>query len=745
MNATPETQAPTAAQDDPARRVRQREAWMEAMLAVARHYRVECSAESLRVAVLWNGEAEEEAALRQMARQAGLHLSFAAPDVSAISVWRLPLVARFKDGQVAVLQSLDGEGRVGLSYSGDRGLASTLGLDELQARLETLAVLRPARAVPDARVDDYIKPYEPGWFRRIVLRDLRPYGHVMLASLAANVLALAGVLFSMQVYDRVVPAQSYPTLYVLFGGVLLAVAFDFVLRRLRIRVIDMLGKRADLRVSDRVFGHALRVKNSARPASTGTFVSQLRELEQVRELLTSTTVTALADLPFFLLFLLVFWYIGGALVLVPLGALVLLIIPGLLAQPRLREYAQESMRDGSLRNAMLVEAVQGMEDIKVLQAEPRFQNQWGHYNTVTADANLRLRSLTGTLTAWTQNVQTAVFAVVVFFGAPMVMEGDLTTGSLVAASILASRMMAPMAQITQVMSRWQQAKVALRSLNHIMQLPVDHPEHERKVHRPSLAGYLDLQQAVFRYTEETPPALQVRSLKIDPGEKVAVLGRNGAGKSTLLQALSGMLEPVAGEVLLDGVRMSHLDPADVRRDVGVLTQNARLFHGTLRENLLLGAPLASDADIQRALAVSGADEFVRRLPKGLDHLVLEGGLGLSGGQRQGLLLARLVLRDPRVVLLDEPTASLDEAAEKKLIRHIRSAWKDRTVVVATHRASVLAAVDRIVVVEGGAVTLDGPRERIMAELAERSRRHAAAARPAAEGKSAGAGPQQVTA
>ncbi|WP_193075056.1 type I secretion system permease/ATPase [Pseudomonas sp. FME51] len=692
--------------------------WIDAVLAVARHYRLDCSEENIRLEAAWSEGRPLAEVLGRLARQIGLSCRVSAFDAGQLTPWRLPLAVELDDGQMAVVESIAGDGQLSVLLSGDGGLRSTLPREQLLARARTMVVLRPARAVPDARVDDYIKPYQPHWFRSIALGDLRPYGHVMLASLMANVLALAGILFSRQVYDRVIPAESMATLYVLFGGVLVAMVFDFVLRCARVRITDLVGKRADLVASDRVFGHALRIKNSQRPRSTGTFISQIRELEQVRELMTSTTVTALADLPFFFLFCGILWYIAGPLVWVPVAALLLMVLPGLLMQKPLRRLAGEAMRESSLRSAMLVESVQGIEDIKSLQAEQRFQHQWNHYNAVTADVNLRLRFLVNTLGVWTYSLQNGVFALVVLFGAPLVMSGDLTVGSLVAASILASRMMAPMAQVTQVLSKWQQAKLALVSLDNIMELTVDDPGAERRIHRPAIAGNFALRQAVFQYGEGAPPVLRVEQLDIKAGERIAVLGRNGAGKSTLLQALAGMIEPSTGEVMVDGVRLSHIDPADVRRDLSLMGQNARLFHGSLRDNLLLGAPDASDDELLSALEVSGAGDVVKKLPGGLDHMIQEGGLGLSGGQRQTLLLARLLVRQPRVLLLDEPTASFDEVAEKRFIQRLGPWLQGRTLIVATHRQSILSLVDRIIVVDNGQILRDGTKQQILGRLAQ---------------------------
>lgn len=716
--ASPEPQpgARAEAAGEPATGHRLRTGWCNAVLMVAAHYQLNASPEHIRLASQWNDAAPIEDQAREMAREAGLSLQLVQPRLADLSPWRLPVVVQLDDGQVAVVTALGEDGgSLTLAMSGDGGATTVHAREELQPHVRRLAVLRPLQSARDPRIDEYIAPVEDNWLRRLVLVDWRPYAHILIASFVTNLMALAGVIFSMQVYDRVVPAQSMPTLYVLSGGVLLSLVFAWVMRDARMRITDLLGKRADLRISDRVFGHALRVKNSARPRSTGVFVSQIRELEPVRDMLTSTTIAAAADLPFFLLFCVIFWFISGWLVLVPLAAFLLLMIPSLLAQPRLRELAQTGTREASLRNAMLVEAVQGIEDIKVLQAEQRFQNQWNHYNAVNADSGLQLRDLLNRLNNWMQTVQGGAFAVVIFFGAPHVIAAEISTGVLVASSILVSRMLAPLSSLTAVLNRWQQAKIAARSLDQLMKLPVDDPQDATCVHRPALRGAFELRDATFSYDGENP-ALTVKALKIAPGERIALLGRNGAGKSTLLQALSGLMEPVAGAILLDDVQLSHIEPADVRRDVGLLTQNARLFHGTLRENLKLGAPLASDEQLLAALSAAGALAYVQRLPLGLDHPVMEGGLGLSGGQRQGILLARLLLREPRVLLLDEPTTALDDATEAEVIARLRQLPADHTLVVATHRLAVLEAAERILVVDGGTIVMDGPKAEVLARL-----------------------------
>ncbi|MGO3127718.1 MAG: type I secretion system permease/ATPase [Luteimonas sp.] len=691
--------------------------WIDAITAAARHYRLDCSPERLRLAAQWDASTNFESALALVARQAGLGARFVNLADTDLNAWRLPMVVRLAGGQVGILETIDENGMVGARLMGDDGLPTAFERSRLLDEIELAVILRPLGGGRDARIDSYVAPYKGDWFRRIILHDFRPYGHVMLASLVANIMALSTIVFSKQVYDRVIPAQSYPTLYVLFVGVMLAMGVSLMMRVMRGRVTDILGKRADVRISDRVFGHAIRLRNSARPRSTGTFIAQLRELEQVREMITSSTVLAIADVPFFLLFLLVFWIMAGPLVWIPPVALVVMILPSLLMQKRLAVLSQASMRESSLRNALLIEAVQGMEDVKSMQAEPRFQQQWNQYNAATAEAGMKLRHLTNWLNSWSQTVQMSVFAVVVVFGAPMVMSGDLTTGALVAASILSMRMLAPMAQLTQILTRWQQAKVAKKSLDGIMQLPVDHPEESRRVHRSVLRGDYVLKDAVFSYSPDAPvPALRVKHLQIRAGERIAVLGRNGAGKSTLLQALAGGIDRLSGEISLDEVGLEHIDPADLRRDVGLLSQGARLFHGTIRDNLILGAPLASDEQILQALSISGAADFLKRLPLGLDYPLMEGGIGLSGGQRQSLLLARLLLRQPNVLLLDEPTASLDENTEKQFLESLDAWLGCRTFVVATHRVAILKLVNRVIVVDEGSIVLDAPKDEAIARL-----------------------------
>jgi ATP-binding cassette subfamily C protein LapB len=687
--------------------------WGEGLLSLARHYLLATSPETINLHSYWIKGTNLE--LQQLAQQMGLSLQFLPFEKLVSSTWSCPFLIQFNDNSVGIVERVDDSNRIWLRLSGEEK-ANPILMAELSKSVVRTAVARPLSGRRDDRVDDFLKPYEESWLKRIILMDLRPYAHVMIAAFIANVLGLAGIIFSMQVYDRVVPGQSMPTLYVLFIGVLLATALSWGMKILRGKVTNVLGKWADLRVSDRVFGHAIRLQTTAKPKSTGSFIAQLRELEQLRELITSSTIGAVTDMPFFILFLGVFFIIAGPLVWVPLAAVVLMILPALLMQKKLARYANEATRESALRNAMLVETIQGLEDIKSLQAEARFQKQWNHYTEATASASLKLRDLTNHLLTWSQTLQVTVFAVVVFFGAPMVIAGDLTTGALVAASILSSRMLAPMGQLTQVMTRWQHAKMAMEAADNIMRLPVDGNDIEQQFHRPSLKGNYALINTQFTYGEDMPVVLDVKKLNIKQGERIAVLGKNGVGKSSLLHALTGNLQQKGGELLLDDTPLNKIDVADVRRDVMLLSQQSRLFHGSIRDNLMLGKPDASDEKLEKALILAGAHKFIQKLPEGLDHQLLEGGLGLSGGQRQSLLLARLVLRDPQVVLLDEPTASLDDDAERYFLKALDSWMGSKTLIVATHRLAALELVTRIIVLDNGKIVLDAPKNEALKKL-----------------------------
>lgn len=689
--------------------------WIAAMLRVAARFGKPADGKTLRQQMRWFEHLTPDQQLERLAGLLGLHLTMTPRDKLR---WRqevTPVILLLENGSVAVVEAIDAEGRARYWLSEGGDVVRESDLQELLAQSQQqVAVPGVAARGRDARIDEFVQPYEQHWFWKNFRGMGRRIAEISLASVVSNVLALAGILFSMQIYDRVIPAQSEPTLWVLFVGVLIAAAIEYLIRLMRTQVSDLMGKRIDLKVSSMLFARAMNIRNEARPKSTGSFISQLREIDQVRELLTSTTVGAAADLPFIILFLFIMGFIGGPLVIIPLLAIPLIVIPGLLVQIPMARLAKEGMREGALRNAVLVETIEGVEDIKALQAEPYFQRQWEQTHEVSAAIGMKQRLWGARLTGWASSVQQLTYAGMLVFGTYLVLAGDITTGTLVASSLLSSRTIAPLMQLTMIFSRWQHAKSAMKGLDELLKKPLDQAEEGEMAHCPTLTGHYDLRNVQYTYDEENVKnVLNIGQLQIKPGERIALLGKVGAGKSTLLKLLAGQAKASQGKVIVDGVDINRIDPIDLRRQLGWLSQDSRLFFGTLRQNLMLGNPHASEQEMLQALRVSGALSLVQQDAASLDRIINEGGRGLSGGQRQMVLISRMILRQPQVVLLDEPTASMDEQLEEHVIRQMKNWLTGRTLVLVTHRPALLKLVDRIVVMDNGRIVADGPRDEIL--------------------------------
>ncbi|QBR52534.1 type I secretion system permease/ATPase [Erwinia sp. QL-Z3] len=695
------------------------ENWIDAMLRVAARFGKPADGSTLRQQMRWFEHLTPAQQLERLAGLLGLHMTMMPRDKIR---WRqevTPVILIMENGNVVVVETIDAEGkaRYWLSDGGDVVRESELALLLAQSQ-EQVGIVGVAARGRDARIDEFVKPYKKHWFWENFRGMGRKIAEISLASVVGNVLALAGILFSMQIYDRVIPAQSEPTLWVLFTGVLIAAVFEYLIRLMRTQVSDLMGKRIDLKVSSMLFARAMNIRNESRPKSTGSFISQLREIDQVRELLTSTTVGAAADMPFVILFLFIMAFIGGPLVIVPLLAIPLIVIPGLLVQIPMAKLAKEGLREGALRNAVLVETIEGIEDIKSLQAEPYFQRQWEQTHEVSAAVGMQQRLWGARLTGWASTVQQLTYASMLVFGVYLVLNGDITTGTLVASSMLSSRTIAPLMQLTMVFSRWQHAKSAMTGLDELLKKPLDQVDEGEMAHCPTLTGQYELKGVQYSYDEENAKnVLNIGQLQIKPGERIAILGKVGAGKSTLLRLLAGQSMATQGKVVVDGVDIRHIDPVDLRRQLGWLSQDSRLFFGTLRQNLMLGNPHASEQEMLQALRISGALSLVQQDAASLDRVINEGGRGLSGGQRQMVMLSRMILRQPQVVLMDEPTASMDEQLEDHVIRQMQGWLSGRTLVLVTHRPALLKLVDRIVVMDNGRIIADGARDEIIRNAA----------------------------
>ncbi len=551
------------------------------------------------------------------------------------------------------------------------------------------------------------------WFWGPIARNGWIYGQVALAALLANVFALGTSFFSMIVYDRVIPNNAFDTLLALLFGVGIVFVSDFVIRTLRGYFLDVAGGRADAAIADSLFEHVLDLEMRAKKTSTGALANVMKEFEAVREFCTSSTLTTLVDLPFAVFFLVIIGLVGGDMVWVPIIAIPFLIGASLVVQPMLARLTRESQQDGQVKNAVLIEALTGIETIKSLGAGSLMRRRW--QDAVTSQARIGLRTRLAAQFAGnvanlvTQATQVAIVSVGFF----MVASGSIGFGAIIATSILAGRVLAPLAQLTQLLTRLNHTLAAYRALRDLMELPRERPADATYVVRERLQGGIEFRDVRFRYPGQSAGGLDGVSFKIEPGEKVAILGRVGSGKTTIAKLLLGLHRPDEGAVLVDGVDMRQIDPADLRRNIGAVLQDVWLMTGTVRQNIVLGADDASDAEMLRVAEIAGVSDFIDRHPDGYGLRLRERGEGLSGGQRQAISIARALLPRPPILLMDEPTSSMDAASEQALLKRLRAEVADRTVILMTHRAALLELVDRTIVVDQGRITADGPKAAVL--------------------------------
>ena len=556
------------------------------------------------------------------------------------------------------------------------------------------------------------------WFWREIRQYLPTFGEVAIASLVANLLALGGSLFAMQVYDRVVPTLAYQTLWVLAGGVGLAIVFEMLIRAARAYLLDHACKKIDLNLSDGLFRHLLAIRLNARPQTLGTLAAQVRDFESVRNFLTASTLFALADAPFVLLFLYVMWLIGGEVVAVPIAALLITLGVAGFAQWPLRRLSQLHVKESNERNGLLIEAIDGTEMIKANGAEWQMARQWNALSEQLSADGLRMRGISNLMTGAANAIQQTAYAAMIVAGAYLIGQGKLTVGALVACSILSGRVLAPIVQVVALAFQWNHARVALKTLDGLMALPTDGPQNgERPVVKERFTAQLSAENIGFQYDPRSPSVLAVQQLQFSPGERVANLGPTGSGKSTLLKILAGLYGPTQGRVRLDGIDLGQLDPRQIRQTVGYLPQEVRLFQGTLRDNLVLGLAAPSDEEILAAAEITGLSRVIQQHPKGMGLNISEGGFGLSGGQKQTAGITRVLLGKPLLLLLDEPTAAMDPALEMNTVRALLKALRpEQTLICVTHKPAVLHAMDRLVVIDRGRVVLDGPRDEVLKML-----------------------------
>ncbi|QXO16441.1 type I secretion system permease/ATPase [Vibrio ostreae] len=587
-------------------------------------------------------------------------------------------------------------------------------LHELQALYSGTAIVAKPVYHQDGRAGDFAQDTREHWLFGPLKSGWRAYLEVGVASLVANMLAVSTALFAIQVYDRVVPNDAFETLFVLASGVVIAVILECILRLVRAAVLDSTGKKLDLHLSSLLFERVMQIRLSAKPGSTGAFTSQVREFESVREFFTSSTAATISDLPFVLMFVVLIAYIGGVVAWVPVVAITLMLLPGLLLQGKLSQLSRANLREGAVKHGLLLETIDNLETVKATRAEGRNLQLWELLSAELMDDGQKIRRLSALLQYGAGMVQQLCYAAVVIVGVFQISAGNLTVGGLIACSILASRAIAPVNQVAGILVRWQHVKVALEGLDALMQVPVERPEGRQFARKPHLKGHYRLENLQFRYGDDLPLVLDIASLEIAAGSRVMLLGGNGSGKSSLLRLLAGMTDVTAGRLLLDDVALGQIEPTDRRQAIGYLPQDIALFYGSLRDNLLLDGARHADEELFEVLDAAGLGSAVRAHPLGLDMPIV-GNHSVSGGQRQAIGLARIFLQDPAIVLMDEPSAAFDQASEARVIQHLQNWLQGRTLIMSTHKRSMLALGNRGVVLQNGKVTMDGPLDQLVSK------------------------------
>lgn len=552
------------------------------------------------------------------------------------------------------------------------------------------------------------------WLVEPLAENWWSYLQVIVAAVVTNVLGLAISFFSMVVYDRVLPNSAIESLIALAVGVAIAIGFDFTVKTLRSSFIDGAGARVDVRIGERLFDQILGMRLKARRESVGSLAGVMRELESLRDVLTSATLAAAVDLPFVLFFLLVIWFVGGPLVIVPAVAVPFVIVVGLFVQPVLKESSASSLAEGRNKQGVLVETIGALELVKASGASRMMRRRWResvvHHSHVSTQGRLVSQVAINATMLAQQISQVAI----VVYGAFLASKGEVSMGAIIASSMLGGRALAPLGQIASVLTRLNQAVSSFKALDAIMQAPLDREPQKRYLSRPRIAGRVALRDVSFAYPGQAGKALENVSFTIEPGERVALVGRIGSGKSTVLRLILGLHEPDSGSVLVDDTDLRQIDPLDIRNACGAVLQDNWLFSGTVRENIAIDPHGVADTEVLRAAQAAGVHDFIGTHPSGYDLKLTERGEGLSGGQRQSICIARALARNPSLLALDEPTSMMDTATEADLIARLREATPGKTLIVVTHRSSVLELVDRVIVLDKGKVIADGPKSMLNA-------------------------------
>jgi ATP-binding cassette subfamily C protein LapB len=654
--------------------------------------------------------------LPRAAARAGLQARVLRRSLDAIDGLNLPVLLLLKGNRCAVLRRWEEDGRALILPSEADGGEQRVTREELATLYTGQALFaRPRHELENLRAP--LVPRVNAWFRDTLKLSRWLYSDAILASLMINLLGLMVPLFVMQTYDRVVPNQATSTLWVLAIGLLIGTAFELTLRLVRARLLDQAGKKTDVILSATLFERITGMAMKARPVSIGGFAQSIHDFQGLREFLTAVTLTSIIDLPFAVLMLAVIGLLGGWLVVIPLVAFPITILFAWIIQMRLRDTVERSLALGAERQALLVETLGGLETLKACGAESERQHKWEHTHGALTRLDSHARDLSALASNGTLFIQQFSGMATIVAGVYIIIAGNLSVGALVASYMLGSRVLAPLGQIAGLITRYQQAQVTMRSTDALMALPQEREPGKHPLQHTQLKGAVEVVKASFAYGGPgTPAALNDVSIVVRPGERIGIIGRSGSGKSTLARMMMGFYAPDEGQLLLDGLDLRQVDVADLRQQVGYVAHDLPLLAGSLRDNLTLGARYVSDARMLEVAELTGVTDLARNHPLGFDRPVGERGQLLSGGQRQAVLLARALLLDPPIMLLDEPTSHMDNGSEDILRQKLFDLMQGKTLLLVTHRMSMLSLVDRLVVLDNGKVVADGPKELVVEAL-----------------------------
>jgi len=653
--------------------------------------------------------------LPRAAARAGLQGRLLQRKLEQIPEIAMPALLLLKEGRSAVLLgwTVDGSARLLLSESdgGEVRVSRELLADDYSGRVFF--------AQPQHQFDvnhGTLIPRARSWFRDTLKRSRWLYADAIAASLLINIIAMAAPLFVMNVYDRVVPNQAASTLWVLSIGITGAYIFDLLLKSMRSLCLDLAGKKTDLIISATLFERIVGMAMRHRPARVGSFAQNIHEFQSLRDFLASLTLTSLIDLPFTILVVLVIALLGGYLAWVPVVAFPVALLIGWALQKPLAATMERTMALAAERQSSLIETLAGLDAVKVNNAESERQYQWEQTIGTLSRLELRVKMLSSLAMNLTMLIQQLAGVIMIILGVYQIIDGHLSMGGLIACYMLNARALSPLGQLAGLLTRYQQARVTMGSVDQMMELPQERNYDERPFTRKTLQGAIECRQMNFTYPHQQNAALTNLNLTIKPGEKIGIIGRSGSGKSSLAKLLVGLYQPDSGALLVDGVDIRQIDVSELRHNIGYVPQDIQLLSGTLRDNLVSGARYVEDEMVLQAAELAGVHEFARLHPKGYELQVGERGQNLSGGQRQNVALARALLLNPPILLLDEPTSAMDNTGEERLKQRLQAVIENKTVVLVTHRASLLTLVDRLIVIDRGHILADGPKAVVMEAL-----------------------------